>query len=149
MARRIPGEFVPSDVDTVHDPAIRAAGCLAELLFRRGNEYSKRTKSDGKIPKYDLSIVGVSIEDDLKSLGIPAHVVANLLPKLARKLVKSGLWEDRGGHWFIPKYLKWNPSQAEIGEAREAKRLGAMKTNHRKHAEPDSDCPICRGEIQI
>jgi hypothetical protein len=65
MARRIPGEFVPSDVDMVHDPAIRAAGFKAELLFRRGNEYAKRTKQDGRIPKYDLAIVGIGIPGPL------------------------------------------------------------------------------------
>ena len=102
MARRIPGEFVPSDVDTVHDPAIRAAGYKAELLFRRANEYSKRTKSDGVVPKYDLPIVGI---------GIPGP-----LAPLAAALVRVGLWQDSGDTWTIPKYLKWNLSQSEIAD---------------------------------
>lgn len=134
MARRIPGEFVPSDVNTRSDPSIRQAGCLAELLFRRGNEHVKATKRDGILYKFDLEVFGVGIEGDLKT-----H---------ARKLVKFGLWIDEGDHWLVPRYLKWNHSQAEIAEAKDAKRLGAMKTNHRKHKEPDSDCPICRGEIE-
>ena len=134
MARRLPGEFVPSDVDTVHDPAIRAAGYKAELLFRRANEYSKRTKSDGVVPKYDLPIVGI---------GIPGP-----LAPLAAALVRVGLWQDSGDNWTIPKYLKWNLSQSEIADDKEAKRLGAIKTNHKRHAEPDRSCPICRGEME-
>lgn len=146
MARRIPGEFVPSDVNTRSHPQIRQAGCVSELLFRRGNEHCKATKKDGVLYKFDLDVFGVGIESDLKKLGVPGQID---LKKFARLLVKVGLWEDRGDHWFVPGYLKWNHAQAEIVEAKEAKRLGALKTNHRKHVEPDADCPICRGEIQI
>ena len=132
MARRIPGEFVPSDVNTRSHPQIRMAGCLPELLFRRGNEHVKSTKRDGILYKFDLEVFGVGLDGDLK-----AH---------ARKLVKVGLWEDKGSYWLVPGYLNWNHSQAEVAEARDAKRLGAMKTNHRKHKVPDPDCPICNGE---
>ncbi|MGC4151519.1 MAG: hypothetical protein QM628_00375 [Propionicimonas sp.] len=145
MARRIPGEFVPSDVNMRSHPEIRQAGCLAELLFRRGNEHVKATKRDGVIYKFDLEVFGVGIETEMKTLGVRTITLA----KLAKKLTRVGLWEDRGDHWYVPGYLKWNHSQTEIVEAKDAKRLGAMKTNHRKHAEPDPDCPICKGEISI
>lgn len=135
MARRIPGEFVPSDVNTRSHPQIRQAGCLAELLFRRGNEHIKATKRDGILYKFDLEVFGVGIDGDLK--------------RHARSLVKVGLWKDMGDTWLVPGYLNWNHTQAEIAEAKEAKRLGAMKTNHRKHKEPDPDCHICRGEVEI
>lgn len=144
MARRIPGEFVPSDVNTRSHPQIRQAGCLAELLFRRGNEHIKATKRDGMLYKFDLEVFGVGIETELRTLGVSTVSLA----KLARKLVKEKLWEDRGDHYFVPGYLNWNHTQAEIAEAKDAKRLGAMKTNHRKHKEPDPDCLICRGEVQ-
>ena len=61
MARRIPGEFVPSDVNLANDPAIMRAGAWAELLFRRANEYAKRMKRDGVIHRCDLSVISIGI----------------------------------------------------------------------------------------
>jgi hypothetical protein len=135
MARRIPFEFVPSDVNTRSHPQVRQAGCLAELLFRRGNEHIKATHRDGVLYKFDLEVFGVGIDGDLKT-----H---------ARRLVKVGLWEDQGEVWFVPGYLRVNHSQAEIAEAKDSKRLGAMLTNHRKGlhgSEPDPRCPKCQEE---
>lgn len=133
MARRIPGEFVPSDVNTASDPAIMRAGAMAELLFRRANEYAKRNDRDGVI---------YSIE-----LGVIAHGIPGKHCTLAAALVREQLWEERPDGWFIRSFLKWNLSQADQVEERDRKRLGAIKTNHKKHTEPDPACPICRGEV--
>jgi hypothetical protein len=135
MARRIPGEFVPSDVNLVSDPDIMRAGALAELLFRRANEHAKRNNRDGIIYAMELPIV------------------ANGIPGAARKhaeaLVREGLWEERCDGWLIRSFLKWNLSQAEIAVEKEARRVGAIKTNHKRNhrAEKDDYCPICRGEM--
>lgn len=145
MAKRIPFEFVPSDVNTSSHPQIRPAGPLAELLFRRGNEHIKKTKRDGILFKFDLEVVGVGIEAELKTLGVLGKVD---LAKLSKKLVKVGLWEDQGDRWFVPGYVRINQTQCEIAESKESKRLGALKTNHNRgrHPNPDPDCPLCEQE---
>ena len=133
MGRRIPGEFVPSDVNLANDPDVMRAGALAELLFRRANEHAKKCNRDGDIYEIELPIICHGIP------GKPANHAA--------ALVREGLWECRAGGWLIRSFLKWNLSQAEQVEEKERKRLGAMKTNHRKHAEIDPSCPICKGEV--
>lgn len=130
MARRIPGEWVPFDVNTARNKRIRQAGCMAELLFRRSVEYSKGAKLDGEVPKYDLPVVGIGITGELA--------------EYAATLVRTGLWEDRDDHWYITGYAERNATQAEISADREAKRQGAIKTNHKRHADtPDPACPLC------
>ena len=133
MARRIPAIFVPLDVNLPHDDAIRAAGPWAELLYVRGLAYAKRCRPDGAIPKYDLAVVAIAIPGSAKS-----HAAA---------LVAAGLWVDKGDHWGIRSWLKWNLSIEEQAADKERKRLGAILTNHKKHAERVESCPICRGEM--
>jgi len=135
MARRIPGEFVPCDVNLANDPDIMRAGPWAELLFRRANEYAKKCDRDGLIYLLDLGIV--------------AHGIPGKAEMHAAQLVRFGLWETADDGWSIRSFLKWNLSQAEQAEEKERKRLGAIKTNHRKHAERDETCPICRGELVV
>ena len=135
MARRIPGEFVPSDVNLANDPAIMRAGAWAELLFRRANEYAKRMKRDGVIHRCDLSVI---------SIGITGRAANH-----ADALVREGLWEPIDDGWFIRSFLKWNLSQLEQAEARAQKRSGAAITNHKKggHRDrPDAECPLCAEE---
>ena len=133
MARRIPGIFVPLDMNLPHDDAIRSAGPWAELLYVRGIAYAKRCGRDGSIPKYDLPVVAIGIPGNAKT-----HAAA---------LVTHGLWIDGGDQWSIRSWLKWNLSLEEQAAEKEAKRLGAIKTNHKKHTEPVDSCPICRGEM--
>lgn len=130
MARRMPGLFVPSDVNTIHDPKIRAAGFKAELLFRRGNEHAKSLGSDGLLWKYDLPIFGI---------GIPSPSAS------AARLVEVKLWRDLGDRWRIEGWMKWNLSQDDLKEEKELRRIGALKTNHGKghHTESVRDCPLC------
>ena len=130
MSRRIPGVFVPSDVNTANDPAIMAAGPMAELIFRRANEYAKKNGRDGLIFTFDLPII------------------ANGIPNAARhacRLVDVDLWEKRSDGWFISSYLKWNASLAEQAEQKQLNRIGAFVANHKKgqHAEPVPECPEC------
>jgi hypothetical protein len=130
MARRIPGEFVPCDVNLSSDPAIMRAGPMAELLFRRANEHAKRAARDGVIYKVELPLV--------------AHGMTRP-ERLADALVANNLWIDEGEHWSIRSFLKWNLSQAEQQAEREKKQAAAILGNHKKHhqTERSADCPHC------
>ena len=61
MAWRVPGEFVPCDVNLANDPAIMRAGPLPELLFRRANEYVKRVNRDGILEAVELPVVALGM----------------------------------------------------------------------------------------
>ena len=130
---RFPREFVPSDVNLADDPKILRAGYRAELLFRRGNEFAKRTKSDGEIDTISLPAIG---------RGIPGKLTDH-----AAALVREGLWETTQSGWRITSFLRWNPSQEQLEEDRARKRTGAIMSNHKRgrHEEPDKDCPLCMG----
>lgn len=130
MGRRIPGEFVPCDVNLSSDPAIMRAGPMAELLFRRANEHAKRAARDGVIYKIELPLV--------------AHGMTRP-ERLADALVANNLWIDEGEHWSIRSFLKWNLSQAEQQAEREKKQAAAILGNHKKHhqSERSADCPHC------
>ena len=134
MARRIPGEFVPLDLNLPSDAAIRRAGPDAELLYIRGLIYIKRTGSDGFIPEYDLPALAVGCRNTKASTAA---------------LVKASLWseseEDGEPGWMCRSWLKWNMSQQEIADARAERKAGALKTNHGKglHATPVAGCPEC------
>ena len=133
MAWKVPGEFVPCDVNLANDPAIMRAGAHAELLFRRANEYVKRVGRDGHLEAVELSVVAI---------GIPGRPTTH-----ADALVREGLWEATPDGWTIRSFLKWNPSRAIQEEQRAQRRLGAAKTNHRKGAhreEADAECPLCQ-----
>ena len=131
MGRRIPGEFVPCDVNLSSDPAIMRAGPMAELLFRRANEHAKRAARDGVIYKVELPLV--------------AHGMTRP-ERLADALVANNLWIDEGEHWSIRSFLKWNLSQAEQQAEREKKQAAAILGNHKKHhqSERSADCPHCQ-----
>ena len=130
MARRIPGEFVPCDVNLSSDPAIMRAGPMAELLFRRANEHAKKAARDGVIYKVELPLV--------------AHGMTRP-ERLADALVANNLWIDEGEHWSIRSFLKWNLSQAEQQAEREKKQAAAILGNHKRHhqTERSADCPHC------
>ena len=133
MAKKIPGSFVPCDVNLANDPAILSAGYRAELLFRRANEYAKRMGRDGIIYPVELPII--------------AHGIPGKAEQHAGTLIDAGLWVDTPDGILIRSFLKWNTSAAEQAEMREARRIGAMKTNHSKGAHreaPDAECPLCQ-----
>ena len=130
MSRRIPGVFVPSDVNTANDPAIMAAGPMAELIFRRANEYAKKNGRDGLIFTFDLPLIANGIPNATKHAG---------------RLVDVELWEERADGWFITSYLKWNTSVAEQADQKQQNRIGAFVSNHKKgqHTERLTECPLC------
>lgn len=133
MAKTIPGEFVPCDVNLSSDPAIMRAGPMAELLFRRGNEHAKRTSRDGVLYSVELSLIAHGIPKAQQNAAVAA-------------LVREQLWVDREDHWEIRSFLKWNLSQDEQAAKREANRVGALKSNHKqgRHSDERSpDCPLC------
>lgn len=131
MAKSIPREFVPCDVNLSSDPSIMRAGPMAELLFRRGNEHAKRTDRDGIIYTVELALI---------AHGMPKP------QQHAEALVREHLWIEHEDHWEIRSFLKWNLSQEEQSAKREANRIGALKSNHKqgRHSEERSaDCPLC------
>lgn len=132
MTAKIPSQFVPLDVNYAHDRAIRSAGPLAELLFIRGMAYSRRTKTDGVIPDYDLDVVGV---------GIPQ------VKKHADALVKVHLWVTVPGGWRIRSWDKWNPVSETQRKSAQA-RGGARGNHNRWHIDGvvSEDCEFCIGE---
>ena len=138
MARKIPGEFVPLDLDMPRDIKIRKAGPDAELLYIRGLIYLKTADHDGFVPDFDIPALAVGLR------AIPASTKA---------LVSSGLWEPAevdGMRGYVCKaWLKWNMSRAEQEDQRRQRRVGALKTNHDRgqHGEePHPDCPKCQKE---
>jgi hypothetical protein len=135
MPRRVPGEFVPCDVNLASDGGIVRAGPMPELIYRRALEYVKRADRDGLIYAAELGVI---------AHGIPGRAATH-----AEALVREGLWEAVEGGWSIRSWLKWNLSQAEVEDVRRRKQVGAIKTNHKRHVDggvADMECPLCRGE---
>ena len=135
MAWRVPGEFVPCDVNLANDPAILRAGPMAELLFRRANEYVKRVNRDGVLEAVELPVVALGMT------GKPTTYAA--------ALVREGLWEEVENGWFIRSFLKWNPSSAVQEQQKVQRRQGAAKTNHNKglhRGSLDPECSLCAEE---
>lgn len=130
MARRIPGEFVPLDVTLPRKPEIRSGGPDAELMFIRSLIYLGTSRTNGVLPEYDLAVWSAGLRN---------------VPKSVAHLVETGLWVVVPDGWLVPSWAKWNRTTEERAEIREAKRLGAMTTNHKKglHDKPVDDCPDC------
>lgn len=138
MARRIPGEFVPLDLNLPRDIKIRKAGPDAELLYIRGLIYLKQGDTDGFVPEFDLAVLSAGCKS------VPASV---------KKLVAAGLWRnairDGVSGWECTAWLKWNSSEAEKDAMREERKIGALTTNHGKGQHVDSphpECPKCNPE---
>ena len=130
MAEKIPGEFVPLDVNYSHDRSIRQAGAMAELLYIRGITYARRMYkiTSGLIPDYDLATVAVGISNPKKH---------------ASALVREHLWISVKGGWRVRSFEKWNP---EIDRAAQSTG-GALGNHNRWHADGkwSPDCAFCSG----
>lgn len=126
---RIPGEFVPLDVNYAHDRAIRQAGPSAELLFIRAMTYARRMKTNGYVPDYDLPVIGV---------GIPK------IERHAAELVRVRLWSTAAGGWKFRSWEKWNPVSDADRQVRQSKggRLGNHNRWHVGGVTSD-DCEFC------
>ena len=136
MARKIPGEFVPLDLNLPRDIKIRKAGPDAELLYIRGLIYLKQCDTDGFIPEFDLPVLSAGCKS---------------VPASAKKLVAAGLWRsairDGVDGWECTAWLKWNLSEAEKDAMREERKIGALTTNHGKGqhvGSPHPECPKCQ-----
>lgn len=114
---KLPGLYVPLDVNYVSDEGIRRAGTDAELLFVRGLAYAKRTKSDGFLPDYDMPVIAVGLSE------VEARIKA---------LVAWELWDEEDDGWRIRSWDKWNPPGEE--EERERKRAMAAERKRRQRA---------------
>jgi hypothetical protein len=101
------GPFVPLSYAYPDDPAIMEAGEKAELLYVRGLAWSKRPEAttDGFISDAELAWVGRGLG------GLPAR---------AHRLCAVRLWvrDDTVRGWWIRTWLDWNPSRAELEQAR-------------------------------
>lgn len=129
MVAKIPGEFVPLDVNYAHDRAIRQAGPSAELLFIRAMTYARRMKTNGYVPDYDLQVIGV---------GIPK------LPQQAATLVRVRLWATAAGGWKFRSWDKWNPVSDAERQVRQSKG-GRLGNHNRWHVDgvTSEDCEFC------
>ena len=128
--------FLPLDIEYASDDEFIEAGPLAELLFIRASCFIKRKRQDGQLRHNQLPLI---------SNGIKAS------RQHAAKLVEVGLWIDEGDHWFVPSYLKHNPSNAEIKASTDIAKEAGIKGNHERwHVgegnKPNSKCPICVAE---
>ncbi|OCI31065.1 hypothetical protein [Oerskovia enterophila] len=129
---RIPGQFVPLDVNYPRDRAIRRAGPDAELLFIRALAFAKGSGTDGFIGDFDLDAVAVGLR---------------AVPKSVAALVRVGLWETVEDGWQIRSFGKWNMLSGEITEAKAARKTGGISGNHErwhvKKGRFSEDCPLC------
>lgn len=128
---RIPGTFVPLDVYYLRDPAIQRVGPDAELLYLRALAHCKAVGGQGLITRYDLAAISVGLR------AVPTKVDA---------LVRERLWEVVDGGWAIRSWLRWNRSAEEIDEQKQAKRDGAIRTNHNRYhvdGRSEDDCHLC------
>lgn len=137
MSGPTPSVYVPLDANYLRDPRIRRAGPDAELLYLRSLAYAKGGETDGFVHDYDLDVIAVG------------------LPRVAQRvasLVREKAWEEREGGWFICGWFKWNKSTEQLRNDKERRRIGALRTNHKKHeASPEAPfswCPVCTGEVE-
>lgn len=128
---RIPGLFVPLDVNYPRDRAIRQAGPEAELVFIRALVFTKGSKTDGFLADFDLDAAMVGLKPAWVKKGVDA-------------LVKVGLWNAVDDGWQVRSWEKWNSTQEQIAEDQEAKREGGKQGNHKKwHVDREIINPKC------
>lgn len=121
---KMPGPYVPLDVNYARDRAIAAAGEEAELLYVRALAYCKHTFSDGFIPDYDIDEVAKRLKR------VPARISA---------LIREGLWAKTDGGWLIRNWNRWNESTEDVIAKRER---DAERQRKRRGQKPDgTDCP--------
>lgn len=130
--------YVPLDANYLRDPKVRRAGPDAELLYVRSLAHAKGGGTDGYIADFDLPVVGVGLTK---------------LPQRVAALVKHGLWDEAEGGWEITNWTKWNKTQSQLREDKEARRRGAELTNHKRYhlgkdGEINLSCSLCREQFK-
>lgn len=97
--------WVKLDDQFFRKPKSREVGLPGRSLFLVGLCYCASNLTDGVIPKVALPVLMAEAE-------VSKGVVA--------KLVGVGWWEDRGDFFFVPDYLEFNPSRADVEGRRDA-----------------------------
>jgi len=124
------------DVNYLRDPRIRRAGPDAELLYLRALAYAKGGGTDGFVHDYDLDVIAVGLTK---------------VQQRVNALTREKAWEKREGGWFICGWFKWNKSTEELRIDKDRRRIGAARTNHKKHIEKGERvaawCAVCSGEV--
>jgi hypothetical protein len=109
-------------------PKVVAAGDAAAWMFVCGLAYCRRYGTDGRIPKAQVP--------KLTGNRAPGKLAAALLA--APVGFDHGLWEDRGDHYYVHDYTKWNKPQASRSDAARTAAEARWKKNGRK-AKTDAD----------
>jgi hypothetical protein len=126
---RIPGQFVPLDVNYLRDRSIRRAGPDAELLYIRSLAHAKAGGTEGFIGDFDLEVVAVGLRNT---------------PRRVSALVREELWVPVDDGWRIRSWEKWNATNEQVTAEKNAKRAAAIKTNHERwHVDSDRTDPRC------
>lgn len=131
--------YVPLDVGFYDDERVIEAGPEAAQLYTWGLTFAKARRTDGRLARGHLRRYPYGNPSDLSAL--VAGPVA--------QLVSTRLWDyDSDGSYHIANWFKWNPSEEELTEERNAKSAGGVKGAHRRfHTEEVSPgCPICESE---
>lgn len=117
---KIPGLYVPLDVNYVTDEGIRRAGPAAELLYIRSLTYSKRTQSDGFLPDYDMPVISVGLPQVRESIDA---------------LVDRELWLATDGGWQIRSWRRWNEAHQDAADKRKRAADRQRRNRERKTAQ--------------
>lgn len=129
--------FVPLAVGFLDDVDVNDCGALAQLVYLRALLHAKRAASDGLVSL--RQIAG----------GLFGHVDPDDVQAAAAELVDAGLWDatSHTDRYVITGWLKHNASTLERSLERDAKRVGAHRTNHklgRHDGAPVDGCPDCQ-----
>ena len=128
------GLFIQLDVEYPSDDEFIEAGPMAELLYIRALCFIKRKATDGVVKKSQLNVIATGIPSASKHVG---------------KLLDVGLFVTHADGWFVPAYLKRNPSKADIAAGRELSKEAGIRGNHERwhvgeDGKPSAKCPLCR-----
>lgn len=121
---KIPGLYVPLDVNYVTDEGIRRAGPAAELLYIRSLTYSKRTQSDGFLPDYDMPVISVGLPQVRESIDA---------------LVDRELWIATDGGWQIRSWRRWNEAHQDAADKRKRAADRQRRNRERKAVQAAAD----------
>lgn len=140
MSRKELGQWARLSAKIYQDPDFLTCSKDARLCYLTGIAIAKDLNQDGRVHMWALvgAMYGV----------MESHEVE----LVAAELVDRGLWSSEGGGtYFVRAFLKWNESSDEQSDARNRKRLGALKTNHRRglHVQNVDDCPLCAADEPV
>lgn len=118
--------WVKLDDGFFDNPTNRSLGSAGRDLYIAGLCFCAKSLTDGRIAKTDVALV---------------VALAQTKPATVKKLVTAGRWLDRGDHYEVDQYLKYNPSREHTEERRSEisrKKSEAGKKGARARWHPDS-----------